>query len=94
MSVMVMAAAVVMVDIHDASLTPGMSVLVMMAAAVDTHDGSVDTLTGSVFVSKMSKHGVSPREGLVTTDAKHDDQLSKVKSSSYKVSVSCKLSSS
>ena len=36
-------------------------------------------LTGSVFVSKMSKHGVSPREGLVTTDAKHDDQLSKVK---------------
>ena len=44
-------------------------------------------LTGSVFVSKMSKHDVSPREGLVTTDAKHDDQLSKVKSSSYKVSV-------
>jgi hypothetical protein len=30
-------------------------------------------LTGSVFVSKMSKHGVSPREGLVTTDEKHDD---------------------
>jgi hypothetical protein len=25
----------------------------------------------------MSKHGVSPREGLVTTDTKHDDQLSK-----------------
>jgi len=36
-------------------------------------------LTGSVFVSKMSKHNVSPREGLVTTDAKHDDQLSKIK---------------
>jgi hypothetical protein len=51
-------------------------------------------LTGSVFVSKISKHDVSPREGLVTTDAKRDDQLSKVKSSSYKVSVSCKLSSS
>ena len=51
-------------------------------------------LTGSVFVSKMSKHDVSPREGLVTTDAKHDDQLSKLKFSSYKVSVSCKLSSS
>ena len=31
-------------DIHDASLTAGMSVLVMMAAAVDTHDGSVDTV--------------------------------------------------
>jgi hypothetical protein len=26
-----------------------MSVLVMMAAAVDTHNGSVDTVTGSVF---------------------------------------------
>ena len=51
-------------------------------------------LTGSVFVSKMSKHDVSPREGLVTTDAKHDDQLSKLKFSSYKVSDSCKLSSS
>ena len=51
-------------------------------------------LNGSVFVSKMSKHGVSPREGLVTTDAKHDDHLSKVKYSSYKVSVSCKRSSS
>jgi hypothetical protein len=37
---------------------------------------------------KMSKHDVSPREGLVTTDAKHDDQLLKIKSSSYKVSVS------
>jgi hypothetical protein len=36
-------------------------------------------LTGSVFVSKMSKHDVSPREDLVTTDAKHDDQFSKVK---------------
>ena len=36
-------------------------------------------LTAAEFVSKMSKHGVSPREGLVTTDAKHDDQLSKVK---------------
>ena len=51
-------------------------------------------LTGSVFVSKMLKHDVSPREGLVTTDAKHDDQSSKVKSSSYTVSVSCKLCSS
>ena len=51
-------------------------------------------LTGSVFVSRMSKHDVSPREGIVTTDAKHDDQLSKVKYSSYIVSVSCKLSSS
>ena len=51
-------------------------------------------LTGSVFVSKMSKHDFFPRAGLVTTDAKHDDQLSKVKFSSYKVSVSCKLSSS
>jgi hypothetical protein len=30
-------------------------------------------LIGSVFVSKMSKHGVSPREDLVTTDAKHDE---------------------
>jgi hypothetical protein len=36
-------------------------------------------MTGSVFVSKMSKHDVSPREGLVTTDAKYDDQLSKIK---------------
>jgi hypothetical protein len=44
MSVLVMAAAVVVVDIHDGSLTAGMSVLVMMAAAVDTHDGSVDTV--------------------------------------------------
>jgi hypothetical protein len=47
MSVLVMAAAVVVVvvvDIHDDSLTDGMSVLVMMAAAVDTHDGSVDTV--------------------------------------------------
>ena len=39
MSVLVM---VEVVDIHDDSLTAGMSVLVMMAAAVDTHDGSVD----------------------------------------------------
>jgi hypothetical protein len=62
-------------------------VVVAVAVMVDTHDGSV-------FVSKMSKHGVSPREGLVTTDAKYDDQLLKVRSSSYKVSVSCKLSSS
>ena len=76
------------VDMHDASLTAGMSALVMMVAAVDTRDGSVDTLTGSVFASKMSKHDVPPREGLVTTDAKHDDQLLKIKSSSYKVSVS------
>ena len=44
MSVLVMAAAVVVVDIHDGSLTAGMSVLVMMAAAVDTRDGSVDTV--------------------------------------------------
>ena len=44
MSVLVMAAVVVVVDIHDASLTVGMSVLVMMTAAVDTHDGSVDTV--------------------------------------------------
>ena len=50
-------------------------------------------LTDSVFASKMSKHDVSPREGLVTTAAKHDDHLSQVKSSSYKVSVSCNLSS-
>jgi hypothetical protein len=35
-----------------------------------------------VFVSKLSKQDVSSREGLVTTDAKHDDQLSKVKFSS------------
>jgi hypothetical protein len=61
--------------------------VVAVAVMVDTHDGSV-------FVSKMSKHGVSPREGLVTNDAKYDDQLLKVRSSSYKVSVSCKLSSS
>ena len=83
------------VDIPDDSLTAGMSVLVifwrqrwirMMVLWI--------RLTGSVFVSKMSKHGVSPWEGLVTTDAKHDDQSSKVKSSSYTVSVSCKLSSS
>jgi hypothetical protein len=55
-----------------------MSVLVMMAAAVDTHNGSVDTVDW-FRVSKISKHDVSSREGLVTTDAKHDDQLSKVK---------------
>ena len=48
-------------------------------------------LTDSVFVSKMSKHDVSPREDLVTTAAKHDDHLSKVKSSPYKVSFSYKL---
>ena len=41
MSVLVMAAVVVPMDIHDASLTAGVSVLVMMAAAVDTHDGYV-----------------------------------------------------
>ena len=64
-----------------------MSVLVMMAAAVDTHNGSVDTVDW-FRVSKISKHDVSSREGLVTTDAKHDDQLLKIKSSSYKVSVS------
>ena len=51
-------------------------------------------LSGSVFVSKMSKHDVSTREVLVTTDAKHDDHLSKVKSSSNKIYVSCKPSSS
>ena len=45
-------------------------------------------LTGSVFVSKMSKHDVSPREDLVTTDAKHDDQFSKVKFLSRKLSSS------
>lgn len=44
MSVLVMAAAVVVVDIHDASLTVGLSVLVMMVAVVDTYDGSVDTV--------------------------------------------------
>ena len=44
MSVLVMATGVVAVGIHDASLTAGMSVLVMMVAAVDTHDGSVDTV--------------------------------------------------
>ena len=43
-SVLVMAATVVVVDIHYASLTTGMSVLVMLAAVVDTHDGSVDTV--------------------------------------------------
>ena len=42
MSVLVMA-AVVVVDIHDVSVTAGMSVLAM-AAAMDTHDGSVDTV--------------------------------------------------
>ena len=41
MSVLVMAAVVV--DIHDATVTAGMSVLVMVMAA-DTHDGSVDTV--------------------------------------------------
>jgi hypothetical protein len=35
---------VVVVDIHDGSLTAGMSVLVMMATAVDMHDNSVDTV--------------------------------------------------
>ena len=43
-SVLVMVTTVVMVDIHYASLTTGMSVLMMMAAAMDTHDGSVDTV--------------------------------------------------
>jgi hypothetical protein len=38
-----MAAAVMVVAMHDASLTDCMSALVMMVAAVDTHDGSVDT---------------------------------------------------
>ena len=42
MSVLVM--AVVVVDIYDGSLTAGMSALVMMAEAVDTHGGSVDTV--------------------------------------------------
>jgi hypothetical protein len=40
----VVVVVVVLVDIHDDSLTAGMSLLVMMAAAVDTHDGSVDTV--------------------------------------------------
>ena len=46
MSVLVMATAVevVVVDIHYDSLTAGMPVLVMRASAVDTHDGSVDTV--------------------------------------------------
>ena len=35
--------------------------------------------TGSVFVSKMANHDVSPREGLVTTDAKHDESLPLIK---------------
>ena len=34
----------VVVDMHDASLTAGISALVMMVAAVDTRDGSVDTV--------------------------------------------------
>ena len=43
MSVLVMTAVVMaVVDIHDGSLTAGMSVLVM-TAAVDMHDDSVDT---------------------------------------------------
>jgi hypothetical protein len=42
MSVYVMAAAEVVVNIHDGSLTAGMSVLVMMmAAAVDMHLPSI-----------------------------------------------------
>jgi hypothetical protein len=73
------AAVVLVVNIHDISLTAGMSVSVIMAATVDTPDGSVDTVDWFRVVLKMSKHGVSPREGLVTTDSKHDDQLSKVK---------------
>ena len=80
MSVLVVAAAAVVVDIHDGSLTAGVP---GMAAAVDTHDGSVDTVDWFRVCFEN-----------VTTDAKHDDQLSKVKSSSYNVSVSCKLSSS
>ena len=45
MSVLVMAAVVVVVvDIHDGSLTADMSVLVMMEVAVDMHDNSVDTV--------------------------------------------------
>ena len=46
MSVLVMAAAaeVGVVNIHDGSLTACMSVLVMMAAAMDTYDRSVDTV--------------------------------------------------
>ena len=35
---------VMVVDIHYASLTTGISVLIMMAASVDTHDGSMDTV--------------------------------------------------
>jgi hypothetical protein len=82
MSVLMMAAAaavVLAVNIHDVSLTAGMSVSVMMAATVDTPDGSVDTVDRYRVVLKMSKHDVSPREGHVTTDSKHDDQLSNVK---------------
>ena len=33
-----------MVIIHDASLIAGMSVLMMMVVAVDTHDGSANTV--------------------------------------------------
>jgi len=42
---------VVVVYIHDASLTAGMSVFVMLAATVDTHHGSVETpSTFHVFI--------------------------------------------
>ena len=43
-STSLVAAAMVVVDIHDGSLTAGMSVLVMTTAKVDMHDGSVDTV--------------------------------------------------
>ena len=36
-------------------------------------------LTGFVFVSKMSKDDVSPRESLVTTDANNDGSLPLIK---------------
>jgi hypothetical protein len=36
--------ATAVVDIHDGFLTACTSVLVMMAAAMDMHDGSVDTV--------------------------------------------------
>jgi hypothetical protein len=45
---------VLAVNIHDVSLTAGMSVSVMMAATVDTPDGSVDTVDWFRVVLKMS----------------------------------------
>jgi hypothetical protein len=51
----------------------------MIVAAMDTHDGSGDT----VDCFRGCFENVSLREGVVTTDAKHDDQLSKVKVLSF-----------